>query len=161
MLPASTWTKPGTSGPNPWPTAGFPVAAIIASERPWKLLLREMIFHRFGRRFLAAQAGEFAGGFVGLEAAVAEKCLAGEGETIQSLGELDLRLGVKGVADVPEFFHLGSRGGDQVGMAMAENRPAEAGEEIEILFSVGIPKVGAAAADHDDGLAGVIADQDF
>ena len=44
---------------------------------------------------------------------------------------------------------------------MAEDRPAEAGEEIEILFSFGIPKVGAAAARHDDGLAGVIADQDF
>ena len=34
IFPASTCTNPGTTGPNPSFTAGFPVAEIIASERP-------------------------------------------------------------------------------------------------------------------------------
>ena len=115
----------------------------------------------FWRKLLAAQAGQLAGGFVGFETAVTEKCLAGKCEAIQSFGELDLGLRVIRVADVPEFFRLGRRGLDQCGMAMTENRAAETGEEIEVLFSIGIPKIGAAAARHDDRLAGVIADEDF
>jgi hypothetical protein len=50
--------KPGTSGAKPARTAGLPVAAIIASVRPWKLLVSEMIFHllRFASIRAAAPA---------------------------------------------------------------------------------------------------------
>jgi len=43
--------RPGESrglGPEAARTAGLPVAAIIASVRPWKLLFNETIFHRPG-----------------------------------------------------------------------------------------------------------------
>ena len=81
----------------PGATAGLPVAAIIASDRPWKLLLSEMIFHRLGD-FLSPQAGQLAGRLVGLQPAVAEKRLPRKRVAIQPLGKFDLRLGVKRVA---------------------------------------------------------------
>ena len=48
MSPGSTLMNPGTSGAKPCRTAGLPVAAIIASVRPWKLRCSEMIVHRCG-----------------------------------------------------------------------------------------------------------------
>jgi hypothetical protein len=109
----------------------------------------------------AAQAGELRRGFVRFEAAVTEERLAREREAVQPLGQLDLRLGVKRVADVPELFRLFRRGGDEGGMAMPQDRAAEAGEEVEVTLAVGVPKHRAFAALHDDGKAGVIADQDL
>ena len=40
--------KPGTIGSNPAFTAGFPVAEIIAIDRPWNDLFIETTFQRLG-----------------------------------------------------------------------------------------------------------------
>ena len=70
---------------------------------------------------------------------MAEKSLAAKGVSIEQLGKLDLRLGMKGVPDVPQFFRLLAGRRDKGGMAVPENRPAKTGEQIEVLLPVGIP----------------------
>jgi hypothetical protein len=114
-----------------------------------------------GRARSSPQAGEFAGGFVGFQAAVAEEGLAGEGGFVEALGDFDLRLGVKSVADMPEFFGLLHDGFGQSGMTVAEDGAAESSEEIDVALAGGIPEEGALAARHDDGEAGVISNQNI
>ncbi len=94
--------------------------------------------------FAAAETGEFAGGLVGLGTAVAEEGLAAKADLAEALGVLDLGLVVIDVADVPEVLGLLLSGFDEGGMAMAQDSAAEAGEEVEIFFAVGIPDFGAA-----------------
>jgi hypothetical protein len=46
-------------------------------------------------------------------------------------------------------------------MAMAQDRPAEAGEKVDVFLAGGVPEERALAVVHDDGLALVVADEDF
>ena len=62
---------------------------------------------------------------------------------------------------LPEFLRLLVGGGDEGGVAVAEDAAAEPGEEVEVAFAVGIPEVGAFAADHDEGKARVVGDEDL
>src|SRR5207245_11442533 len=112
-----------------------------------------------GRAGSSSQAREFAGGFVGFQPTVAEEGLAGECGFVEALGDFDLRLGIEGVADMPEFFGLLSGGFDQSGMAVTEDCPAEAGEEIDVAFAGGIPEERALAASDGDGNARVVTNQ--
>jgi len=108
-----------------------------------------------------AEACEFAGGFVGFEAAVAEEGFAGEGEAVHAFGDFDLGFGVIGVSDMPEFMCLGIGGVDEGGVAVAENGGAEACEEVDVASAVGVEEERTFAAGHDDGLSGVVLDQDI
>ena len=92
---------------------------------------------------LSAQAGKLAGGLIRFGAALAEERLAGEGDPAEALGHLDLRQGPEGVADVPERGSLLRSGLNQRRVAVAENRPTEAGKQIDILLAIGIPQVRA------------------
>jgi hypothetical protein len=162
ISPAQPARIPGTIGSNPALTAGFPVAEIIASERPWKLLFSEMIFHRLGDCSAAAQARQFARRFVGLQSAVAEKRLAGKCALRASRSaNFDLRLGVKRVADMPELQRLRPGRGDQFRMAMPQDRPAESGEKIDVFLARRVPEERTLAALHHHRLALVVADQDL
>src|SRR5439155_15493866 len=87
--------------------------------------------------------------------------LAGECDCVESFGEFALRLGVKGIADVPECFGLLGGGIDQCGMAVAEDSSAESGEEVDVTFACGIPQQRAFAAGHDDGQARVVSNQNI
>ena len=91
---------------------------------------------------------------------MAEKRLPGEGEFVEPLGQFDLRLGVKGISDVPELVRLVCRGFDECRMAMPEHAPAKPGEEIEIPLAVGVVHPGAFAALHHDGKTGVVSHED-
>ena len=59
---------------------------------------------------------------------MAEKGLALKRMPIEMFGEFDLRLGVKGVADVPQLFRLFTRRRNQGRMTVAQNRSAKPGE---------------------------------
>ena len=61
--------------------------------------------------------------------------------------------------DVPELAHLRRGRVDELGMTMPQNRPAESGEQIEILLAIGIPKIRSLPAIHHHRLAGIVADQ--
>ena len=126
-----------------------------------KTFLKRDDFPTFGRRFVAAQTGEFACRFVGFEAAVAEKRLPLEGVAIELFRQRDLRLGMIRVSDVPELLRLRRRRGDESRMAVAEDGAAEAGEEVDVFAAVCVPKAGAFAFRHDDRLALVVSDENF
>jgi hypothetical protein len=77
------------------------------------------------------------------------------------LGEFDLGDGVEGVAGVPEGVGLFIDGPDEGGVAVAEEGAAKAGEEVEVLFAVAVREARAVAFGHDDGEAGVVADEEI
>ena len=72
-----------------------------------------------GGALLAAQARELAGRLVGFQTTVTEERLAFECVAIESLGQLDLRLGVERVADMPELVRLFRRRLDQGRMTVS------------------------------------------
>ena len=112
-----------------------------------------------GRLVVTAQPGQLARRFVGLGAAVAKERLPAKCGLVQSLGELDLRLRVKRVANVPEFVGLIGRGAHQGRMTMPENPAAKPGEHVQIFAAVGIPDAAPFAARHHHRHARVIVDQ--
>ena len=146
--------NPGTSGPKPARTAGLPVAAIIASVRPWKLLLSEIIFQRPGVLACPRSRASLTAASLASAPLWQKNAWPGNAWRFEPLGELDLRLGVERVADVPEPLGLLRRGADEVRVAVPEDRPAEAGEEVEVALAVGVADERALAALHDDAASG-------
>ena len=53
MLPKGTWSKPSTGGPKPARYFALPVAASMASVRPWKAPSKQMVRKRSGCPFSA------------------------------------------------------------------------------------------------------------
>ncbi len=103
------------------------------------------------RMNLAVEPGKLDGRLIGVGAAVTEKdaaieaAMPGDGG-----GGARLWLGVQQIPHVPELPRLFGDGFDQRGVAVAQDRRAEAGEQVEIFFAVGIPEATALAADHGD-----------
>ena len=73
------------------------------------------------RELRAAQSGELRRGLVGFEPAVTEERLPGERGPVQCLGQLDLRLVIERVADVPKLGGLFIRGRDEGGVTVPQN----------------------------------------
>ncbi len=72
------------------------------------------------------------------------------------LGGARLGLGVHEVAREPELARLIGEGLHKIGVAVAEQRAAEAGEEVEVFVAGRVLKGRAPAAHHGDGVAAVV-----
>ena len=105
----------------------------------------------FGTRL----ARELDRGLVGLGPGVAEEGLAAEAAAGEAVGEAHGGLGVEEVADVQQPSRLLAHGGDNPGVAVADVRDGDAGEEVQVLVPVDVPEHGARAAHKLDGEAGV------
>ena len=115
-----------------------------------------------GGKFLALEAREFAGGFVGFQAAVAEKCLAAEGRDdsvarqIRPVARCE-RCCRRARGDWPAR----SRRRSSCGWQWPRIAPPKPAKRSMKMFAVGVPEFGALSAHHGDGLAGIVADEDF
>ena len=99
----------------------------------------------------AGAPGELERGLVGLGAGVGEEHLAGPAgaeQREQLLGELDLRLAGEEVRDVAERLELVGDRLDQRRVGVAERVDGDAAEQVDVLLAVGVPDVGALAADE-------------
>jgi len=126
-----------------------------------KAAMKRNHFPSLGRMLTTAQAGEFHGRFIRFHSGMAEERLPGEGGFIEPLAHAKLRGGIKSIANRPHRLRLFRHSANQIGMAVPENSATEAGEEIDVAFTVVVPKIGTFAARHDDGNAGVVADENL
>ncbi len=71
---------------------------------------------------------------------MAEEGAAGEGVGLDLFREVDLGFGVELISDGPECVGLGGECGDERGVCVSEDGPAETREEVDVLFTVGVPE---------------------
>ena len=99
----------------------------------------------------AGAPGQLERRLVGLGAGVGEEHLARPPRVEQReqlLGQPDLRLGGEEVRDVAERLELRRHRRDQGRVPVAERVDRDAAEEVDVLLAVGVPDVGALAADQ-------------
>jgi len=78
-----------------------------------------------GRFLFATQPCKLARGFVGLGATVAEKRLPTKSSLVESLGELNLWLGMESVPNMPELVRLIGRRAYEGWVTMPQNSSAK------------------------------------
>ncbi len=154
--PNGAWTKPASIGPTPWWYLGCPVALERADGSAVKAVEHREDLVAAG---LAVEAGELDGGLIGLGAAVAEEALGVQAAARdERLREQALGFHVPGVWYVNQPGHLLLHRADDARRAMAEQVAAPAGEEVEVALALGVPDVGALAANQAHRVAAIIAD---
>ena len=122
MLLNGTWSKPSTTGPKPSRYLALPVAASVASVRPWNAPSKQMK----RKRSRLAGVGHGAAhhldhALVRLGARVAEEHAVGERRVDQPLRQ---PLGLRDAIQVGHVHHLGGLLGDRLGTDAGGRGPA-------------------------------------
>ena len=104
----------------------------------------------------AVEPNQLEGRLVRVRPAVTEAAETSEPVRGDRLGQQRLWLGVQVVPDVPELACLLGGRGDQLGMAVPEDRPAETGEQVEVAPSGRVDELAAGAFDHRDADARIV-----
>ena len=100
---------------------------------------------------LRVAAREFERGFVGFGAGVGEEHALGESHVAQAARQFNRRRVHQQVADMPEFAGLLGEDAAQFRVGVPERADRDAGREIQIDISVGVPQPRALAALRHDG----------